>query len=330
MKSFMSKIRAGAFPHALVAVVGLAAFTAPQAMAQELRGPIRLLVGYPPGGPADVTARIVADRLGAALDQSVIVENRPGACGQIAAQALKAAPGDGSLLFVSNTHTVVMIPQIMKNPGFAPASDFRMLGTIATFELALAAHPKTGATDVQTLGQWFSLHRAEASIGVPAPASAPEFIALKISKVLKADTVPVAYKGATPLVQDLLGGQIASGVSGISDFLQHHQAGKLRIVAVSGITPLLPGVPSFSQAGIAGLDLSDFQGLYAPVSMPPALAARINAALNQVLAQPDVKEKFRAQAMVPSPSTQDEHVQRLARASTGLAAIVKESGFKQQ
>jgi len=294
------------------------------------RGPIRLLVGYPPGGPADVTARIVAQSLSQVLEQPVVVENRPGAGGQIAAQMLKAAPADGSVLMVGNTHTFAMLPHTMKNPGFAVPGDFRMLGTIASFELALAVHPKTAAKDLASLGQWYGAHRDEASIGVPAPASAPDFIARKITTTLGTRIEPVPYKGATQMVQDVLSGQLDAGLSGISDFLQHHKAGKLRIVAVSEATSLLPDVPSFTEAGVAVSDASDFQGLYAPAGLSDALVERYNAALNKAIADAPVQEKFAAQAMLPMPGTPQEHALRLARASDMLAELVKESGYQPQ
>ncbi|MDF3831634.1 tripartite tricarboxylate transporter substrate-binding protein [Cupriavidus basilensis] len=300
------------------------------ALAQDARGPVRLLVGYPPGGPADTAARIVAEKLTQALGRTVLVDNRPGAGGQIAAQALKVAPADGSVLLLSNTHTVATIPLTVRNAGFSPATDFRPVGTIATFELALAVHPKTGATNLAGLGAWFARHPGETGIGVPAAGSAPEFVAGKISKALKADTVPVPYRGAAPLVQDLLGAQVAAGISGVSDFLPYHQNGKLRIIAVSNPTPLLPGVPSFAQAGIAGLALTDFLGLYAPAATPDAIVVRYNATLNRVLAMPEIGEKLREHVMLPAPGTPAEQAQRLAQVSTALAGVVRESGYRPQ
>lgn len=326
--SFVSRSFARLLWRALLVAVPLCA--ASGAHAQGYAGPVRVLVGYPPGGPADTAARIVAEKLAVELGQPVVVDNKPGAGGQIAAQALKAAPADGSVLFMSNTHTVAMVPLTMKAAGFAPATDFRMVGTVATFELALAVHPKTSATNLQELGAWLGTHRGEASIGVPAPASAPEFIAGKVSRVLKADTVPVAYRGAAPMVSDLLGGQIAAGVSGISDFLQYQQTGKLRILAVSRATPLLPGVPSFSQAGVGLDNTTDFLGLYAPAALPDAAVVRYNTALNRVLAQPEVVAKLQSYVMTVAPSTPAEQAQHLVQVSKALAGLVQESGFVPQ
>lgn len=300
------------------------------AQAQDYRGLVKILVGYPPGGPADTAARIVAEKLSSLLAQPVIVENRAGAGGAIAAQALKAAPPDGSVLFLSNTHTVAMVPLLMKSPGYVTSRDFRAVGAVATFELALAAHPLTNVTTLAQLGQRFAAHPGQASIGVPAPGSAPEFLAMKVSSVFKIDSVLVTYKGASPMVQDLLGGQVLTGVSGVSDFLQHHQAGRLRILAVTRATPLLPGVPSFTEAGVPGLELTDFLGIYAPAAMPTLVMARYNNALNRALAMPDVVEKLQAQAMSAVPGTPADQAERLARTTRTLAELVRISGHKPQ
>jgi tripartite-type tricarboxylate transporter receptor subunit TctC len=308
-----------------LSLAGLAA----QAQAQvQGGGPIRLLVGYTPGGPADTAARIVAEKLSTELGHPVVVDNKPGAGGQIAAQALKAAPADGSVLFLSNTHTVVTVPLTVRNPGFATAKDFRTVGGVATFELALAVNPKTHANTLKELGAWFATHQSEASIGVPAPASSPEFVAAKVSRTFKADTVAASYRGAPPMVQDLLAGQLAAGVSSISDFQQYHQAGTLRILAVTRTTPLLPGVPSFAEAGLSGLDnTTDLLGIYAPAAMSDALVARYNTALNRVLANPEVVARFKGYVMTPAPMTPVEQQQRLVQASAVLSTLMNESGF---
>jgi tripartite-type tricarboxylate transporter receptor subunit TctC len=315
---------------AVRALAGGVLALAASAQAQDFQGPIRVLVGYPPGGPADAAARIVASKLATVLNQPLVVENRPGAGGQIAAKALKAAPADGSVLFMSNVHTVATVPLTMAAPGFDPVKDFRTVGAVSTFELALAAHTSTNANTVAELGQWFAAHRSQASLGVPAPASAPEFLGMRVMNSFKAETVPVPYKGAAPMVQDLLGGTLPAGVSGVSDFLQYHQSGRLRILAVTRATPLLPGVPSFAEAGMPGLELTDFLGLYAPAATPLAVVARYNQALNQVLAMPDVVEKFQSLVMTVVPGTPQAQAERLARTTRTLAELVRSSGYKPQ
>ena len=272
-------------------------------------------MGYASGGPADVVARIVADRLGAELKQTIVVENKPGAGGQIAAKALKGSPSDGSTLLLSNLHTVVTVLLTTKDPGFAPSRDFRPVGAVASFELALAVHPKTGVSNLADLGAWLGANKAAATIGVPAPASVPEFMALRINRRFHVETVPIPYKGAAPLVTDLVGGQLAAAVAGVADFLPHHQAGRLKIVAVTRATPLLPGVPSFAEAGIAGLEATETLGLFAPAGTSDKTIQRYNAALNRVLATQETKERFRAQIMTPIPGTPQAQASELARAT---------------
>ncbi|HYF17308.1 MAG TPA: tripartite tricarboxylate transporter substrate-binding protein [Ramlibacter sp.] len=308
------------------AVAAVATF-ALAARAQENRGAIRVLVGYPPGGPADVVARLVADKLAAPLGQAVVVENRAGAGGLVAAQALKAAPADGSVLFLSNAHTVAMLPLIQKNPGFSTEKDFRTVGAAATFELALAAHPGTGATTAEQLGRWFAANPARSNIGVPAAGSAPELLGLALARQFRAEGVPVAYKGAAPLVQDLLAGQVPAGVSGVAEFLPHHQAGRLRIVALTRTTPLLPGVPSFADVGMPNLELTELLGLYAPAATPAAVVARYNEALQRVLQSGEVRDRLQALTMTPVPGTPADHAERLGRIQQAMAAAVRQTGY---
>jgi tripartite-type tricarboxylate transporter receptor subunit TctC len=298
--------------------------------AQDYQGPIHILVGYAPGGPADVAARIVADRLGAELKQTIIVENKPGAGGQIAAKALKGSPSDGSTLFLSNLHTVVTVPLTTKEPGFAPSKDFRPVGAVASFELAIAVHPKTAASNLADLGAWLGANKAAATIGVPAPASVPEFMALKINHHFHVETVPIPYRGSAPLVTDLVGGQLTAAVAGIADFLPHQQAGKIKIVAVTHTTPLLPGVPSFAESGIAGLETTETLGLFAPAGTSDKTIQRYNAALNRVLVAPETRERFRVQIMTPIPGTPQAQANELARATAAITALIKESGFVPQ
>lgn len=293
----------------------------------ESRKPIRLLVGYPPGGPADNVARIMAERLSSLMGRPVVVDNRPGAGGQIAAQALKSAQPDGSTLFLSNTHTIVTVPLTVPAAGFSPSTDFQPIGTVANFELALAVHKRTDVKKLSELKNWLVAHSAEASIGVPAPTSAPELIAGKLTRTFRTNTVPVPYRGAAPMVQDLLAGQVVAAVSGVSDFLPYLDNGLLRILAVTRETSLLPGVPSFAAAGFQGLEATDILGIYAPIGMADSIVSQYNAAIQQVLSMPDVAAKLRGYAMTVAPSSPAEHVQRLTEASRTLKTLMQDGGY---
>lgn len=300
------------------------------AAAQDLKGPVTLVVGYPPGGSADAGARILADKLPALIGQPVIVDNRAGAGGQIAARCVKDAPANGTVLFFTNGHTVVTVPQVLKAPGFDTVADLRPVAPFAGFELALAVHPKTGANTLKELVQWFGRTPSERSVAVPAPGSTPEFIVGRLAQLLKLDVQPVAYRGAAPAVQDLLGGQVPAAVLPVADVLPYWKAGRVRVVAVTHATPLLPGVAPFGELGLAEVAAADFLAVYAPAGLPEALAQRFNAAIRQVLAQPDVLEKLHAQALQPQPGSAQDLAQRQKDASTTVRALIKAVGYQPQ
>jgi len=309
--------------------LGAGLLAAPFLRARADSPTIRILVGYAPGGPADIAARIVADKLALLLQQPVVVDNRPGAGGQLAAMALKAAPADGSVLMLTNTHTVSTVPLTVKNPGFSTARDFRPVGSVATFELSLATNPgTTGAHDFANFGRWLGEHRSDAAIGVPAAASAPEFMASRIARHFNVESVPVPYKGSSPMLPDLLGGTLHGAIASVSDFLQYHRSGRLRILATTRRTTLLPEVPSFEEVGLSGMELSELLGFYAGAGVPDAIVARYNTALARVLVQPEVVEKLRAIDMVAVPGTPTDQADRLARIDRMLGQLVKDSGFK--
>ncbi|WP_398497195.1 tripartite tricarboxylate transporter substrate-binding protein [Variovorax sp.] len=316
-------------PRRSALALGAGLLAAPFLRARAEGNPIRILVGYAAGGPADIAARIVAEKLALQLQQPVVVDNRPGAGGQLAAIALKAAPADGSVLMLTNTHTVATVPLTVKNPGFSTTRDFRPVGSVATFELALATNPATtNASNLAAFGRWLATHRGDAAIGVPAAASAPEFMASRIARHFQVESLPVPYKGSAPMLPDLLGGTLHGAITSVSDFLPYHRSGRLRILASTRRTPLLPEVPSFEEAGLPGMELTELLGLYAGVGVPEATVARYNAALAQVLAQPEVVEKFRGLDMTTVPGTPADQGERLAKIDRMLGQLVKDSGFK--
>ena len=177
---------------------------------------LRILVGFPAGGGTDAIARILADGLKDELaGATVIVENKPGAGGQLAAQALKVAAADGQTVFLTHDHTISILPQVVKTPGFDPAVDFVPVAGFATFVNALAV---SGGTPARTLAEytaWVKAQGGKGSVGVPAPASVPEFLVKLIGEKYKLDLVAVPYRGSAPMMADMLGNQIASGIASV-------------------------------------------------------------------------------------------------------------------
>lgn len=182
---------------------------------------IRLLVGFPPGGGTDAVARLLAERLKDELGANVVVDNKPGAGGQLAAQALKAAPADGLTLFLSHDHSISILPLVTKNAGFDPAADFAPVAGFATFVNAFAVSGGTPARTFADYVKWIqeggdkaggNAARNRGTVGVPAPASTPEFLVKLIGEKYKLDLAAAPYRGSAPMMGDMLGNQIAAGV----------------------------------------------------------------------------------------------------------------------
>ena len=301
------------------------------AMAQT--STVRLLVGFPPGGGTDAIARTLADKLKDQLGASVIVDNKAGAGGQIAAQALKAAAPDGTTLFLSHDHTVSILPLVVKNPGFEPARDFVAVGGFATFVNALAVSGATPAKSLEEYVAWVQkLGAGKGTVGVPAPASVPEFLVKMIGQKYKLDLQSAPYRGSAPMMGDMLGNQIAAGTGSVPDFIENHKAGKIRIVAVMGSArqAILPDVPTFAELGLAGFEDLPYYGIFAPAGTPQATIDKISAALAKVVALPEVHERLAAMGLSVAYMTSQQLATRERAYSQNWANIIKATGFVPQ
>jgi len=294
---------------------------------------IKLLVGFPPGGGTDAIARVLAEKLKDQLGTNVIVENKAGAGGQIAAQALKVAPADGSVLFLSHDHTISILPQVVKNPGFDPANDFVPVAGFASFANGLALSGGTPAKTVNEYVAWVREHsKGKGTVGVPAPASTPEFFVKVIGEKYKLDLQAVPYRGSAPMMGDMLGNQIAAGVGSVPDFIENHKAGKIRIVAVIGAKrqALLPDVPTFDELGLKGFDDLPYYGIFAPHGTPKATLDRYSDALAKVIALPEVRERLTTMGLTVGHMTSQQLATRERAYTKTWAKIIKDSGFQAQ
>ncbi len=312
-------------------VVG-AVCTLGAAQAQS-QAPIRLMVGFPAGGGTDVIARTLAEKLKDELGHNVIVENRAGAGGQIAANALKAAPADGNTFFLTHDHTISILPLVVKNPGFDPAKDFVAVAGFATFVNALAVSGGTPAKSMPEYLNWVRTQGAgKGTIGVPAPASVPEFLVKILGEKYKMDLQAAPYRGSAPMIADMLGNQIGAGVGSIPDFIENHKAGKIRVVAVLGNArqPAMPEVPTFAELGVSGFEDVPYYGVFAPVGTPQASIDRFSAALAKAIAMPDVREKLTAMGLAVGHMPQQQLATREQAYAKVWAKIIKDSGFQPQ
>jgi tripartite-type tricarboxylate transporter receptor subunit TctC len=311
--------------------VGLA-LAAGGAMAQSAKT-VRILVGFPAGGGTDAIARLLGEKMKDELGVSVIVENKPGAGGQLAAQALKAAPADGSTFFISHDHTITILPMVTKNPGYDSARDFVPVAGFANFVNAFALSQGTPAKSLNDYVAWVrSQGQGKGAVGVPAPASTPEFLVKVLGEKFKLDLVSAPYRGSAPMIGDMLGNQIAAGVGSVPDFIDNHKGGRLRVVAVLGPKrqPTLPDVPTLGELGIAGFEDMPFYGFFAPAGTPKAAIDGFSAALSKVIAMPDVHARLVALGLDVEFMSSAQLAARERAYAKAWAEIIRKSGFQPQ
>ncbi|MGO4155460.1 Bug family tripartite tricarboxylate transporter substrate binding protein [Cupriavidus sp. YAF13] len=301
------------------------------AHAQE-KPPIKFLVGFPPGGSTDTVARVLADKLQGMLGQPVIVDNRPGAGGRVATGMLKNSAPDGLTYMVAPNATTVF-PTLLYPPAtlkYDLLSDLAPVAVVISYPLALVVSSQTGVNDVKGFVAWAKAHPGKAMFGTAGLGGQTHFTGLQFGKAIGVPMSVVPYKGNGPLVTDLLGGQLASAVMTAGDIAPHAKGGKVRIVGVFGAarSPLLPGVPTVTEQGVA-VDGSDaWAGIWAPAHTPKAELERMQAALSKVLAMPDVRTILQTRATLNPdfrPAAELDRLQRNELAYWG--PIIKASGF---
>lgn len=323
-KNFRCKFR-----HTLLVLTSV--FLSTSSVAQN--APIKLMVGFPAGGGTDAIARVIGEQLTKTLGNPVIIENRAGAGGQIAAQALKTAPADGSVLFLSHDHTISILPLIQKTPGFDPAKDFVPVAGFASFANGIALSGYLNETSLdQFIQSVRTQYQGKAAIGVPAPQSVPEFLVKVLATQYKLDLIAVPYKGSAPMIADMLGKQIPAGVASVPDFIEFQKAGKVRMVAVMGTQrqATLPATPTFAELGIKGFEDLPYYGIFAPKGTPAATLERYSDALKKVLEMPDVQQRLIGLGLTVEFMSSRTLSERERAYSKNWARIITESGFMPQ
>ncbi len=319
------------FPSRRLFVLLALALSCQVATAQSAKS-IKLMVGFPPGGGTDAVARILAEKLKDELGVPVVVENKPGAGGQLAAQALKVAPADGTVFFLSHDHTISILPLVVKNPGYEPARDFAPVAGFATFVNAYALSGGTPAKSFNDYVAWVKTQGAKGSVGIPAPASTPEFLVKVVGDKFKLDLISAPYRGSAPMMADMLGNQIAAGVGSVPDFIEHHIAGKLRVVAVLGAKrqAALPDVPTFVELGLSGLEDMPYYGIFAPAATPQVMINQFGQAVSKVLALPDVHDQLTKMGLTVGYMNAHQLEQRERAYTQVWTKLIKNSGFQPQ
>jgi len=326
----MSKLIQGASWGRRRCLAALSLLALPSARAQG--DSLRIIVGFPPGGGADYVARLLAEQLKDQFGAPVIVDNRPGAGGVVAASVFMQSNPDGRTLILASDHMLSVVPMTIAKPGYDPARDFLAVGTVALGETAFAVHPHKGVKTLEDYAAWLRAHPNDDVAGIPAPGSAPEFIVALLSKLLGNSLRPVPYRGGMPLIQDLIAGQIPAGLATAGELFAHHQAGRVRMLGVTGARrmPLLPEVPTFGELGLAGLEHSTYLALFTRSGTPAPTVAKLNQALRATLDNPKMREGLTKLSMTPLHESAEELAVRRDRSVAAWTRIIKSSGYLPQ
>ena len=291
--------------------------------------PLKILVGFPPGGSVDIVARLLADKLRVTLGQNVIIDNKPGAGGRIAMGELKRAAPDGQTLALAPSGVLVVQPWLFANLGFDPNKDFSPIARVTTFDFAVTAGPGAPAGDVKAILAWMNANPAKANYATSGAGTLPHFAGQLLGQATGVALTHVGYKGGAPAATDLMGGQVPLMVDTASETIEHHRAGKVRIVAVTGEarSKSLPDVPTLKESGI-DVVADGFFGLFGPAGVSANVVTRINRAVGDALRAPDVQEKIQNIGLVANYGSAQELASLQAEHYRRWEAPIKAAGFK--
>lgn len=293
--------------------------------------PLKIIVGFPAGGASDVMARLLADQLRGDYAPTVLVDNKAGAGGRLAAQAVKSGDADGSQILLTPTSILTIYPHVYKKLGYDSLSDFTPVSTVATVSFALSVSPAVPANvkNAADYVKWAKSNPNEANFGSAAAGAAPHFVGVMLGRAGGVELNHVAFKGGAPLVNDLLGGQVQSGVNVLPEVLPHANSGKLRILAVSGSkrSRFLPNVPTFNESGLKGVEADEYFAVFAPAKMPAHLVDKLNASIRKALKSPALIAGLEKMSFEIGGESQPEFAKLVKSELNRWGPVVKASGF---
>jgi tripartite-type tricarboxylate transporter receptor subunit TctC len=277
-----------------------------------------------------MVARLLVDKMREPLGWPQFnVDNRPGGAGRISVNALLQAT-DNRTVLITPLVTPVLSQIIFKNPGYDPGREFRPVGMIGHFQFNLAVSPNHPAKNMKEFAAWLKANRNQANFGSPSPGSLPHFFGVMLGRALGVEMQHVAYKGGSPMLTDLMSGQIPCGIDTQGEMIELHKAGRIRILAsfAEKRTPQLPDVPTMLELGFKGASGSAWYSLWANARMPEADAAAINRALNRTLEMTEVKARLFLMGVDAAPSTPQALEEKRLADIAKWRPIIAASGFQ--
>ncbi|KDB76349.1 Bug family tripartite tricarboxylate transporter substrate binding protein [Bordetella bronchiseptica] len=324
MKSIQSRLLA---TWAVCAAAGMLAGPAVASGAAYPTKPVTMIVSFPPGGSSDFFTRLVANNLSKMWGQPVVVENRPGAGGNIGAQAGAHAPADGYTLYMSSINTHAINPGLYQNPGYDHIKDFAPISEIATVMNVLVVNPSVPAKSVSELLAYFKADPSKAFYASPGAGTSPHLSSELFKRMTDTSITHVPYKGSNAALTDVMAGMVPMAIDNLPAALAHIKAGKLRALAVTSPkrSPDLPDVPTMDEAGVKGYDVTTWWALFAPAGTPQPIIAKINKDVNALLALPDVKQSIAKQGAEPAPSTPEELARLVEQETARWGKVIKDA-----
>ena len=291
--------------------------------------PVRMIVPFAAGGPADVYARVLAQRLQEALGQPFVVDDRPGGGSVIGTDAVAKSPADGyTLLVMSNTHTVN--ESLMPNKPFVLMRDFVGVAPINSSDLVLVVHPSVKANTIAELIAQAKAEPGRMSYASSGPGTPYHMAGELFKSMAGVDILHVPYKGSAGARTDVLGGQVQMMFDAVTVMNQHAREGKVKALGTSGTTrsSVLPGVPTIAEAGVPGYETTIWLGVMAPKGTPAAVVAKLNAEIGRIVSRQDVRDDWAKQGAVPMTMTPAEFARYLEQDIVKWERVVKISGAK--
>ena len=285
----------------------------------------RIVVAFPPGGPVDFVARVIADQLGQELNQRVIVENKPGANGAIAAQNVAQSAPDGTTLWLSSVGAVAINPVLYDKLPYDMQRDFAPVSLVVDNDELLVVNPNNPANDAAEFAANAKKSSEPVSIASSGIGSIPHLAMEQLAEATKTNFLHVPYKGAAPAITDVMGGQVSAFIGDIPGLIGHVKGGKLKAIGIAAPKrhPLLPNVRTLTEQGLPGVDTNNWYALFVPSKTPPATINAINEAVRKTLATPAVSEKLLASGALPSASTPQELSALLKRDTEKWGKLIK-------
>ncbi len=314
----------------LLALLATLAATAAAPVSAQADRTLRVIVGFPAGVSIDVVTRIISEKMKDELKRPVIVDNRPGAGGRLAADLLKSAAPDGNTVMVTPIVVPVLAPMVFNKLAYKPDTDFTPVGRVCDFAFALAVPAASPAKNLKDYMAWIKANPQNANFGSPAAGSLPHFFGVMVGNAAGVDMVHVPFNGGAALQSAVLGGHAPAGIDVVMEWQQNAKAGKVRVLATSGTqrSKVLPDVPTFREQGFPDVVGQGWFAMYAPGKTPAAQVEEINRALNKALAHPEVRERFAALGLEPGGGSAADLQKTMADDVKRWGPVVAKTGFK--